>query len=482
MPRARAWHRFQSRGDPSAFGTRCTNDSRDSPVFNFARDILNRARAPMPLMARPAFGREMRTSVFFSFALAAVDGGVIGVFARHTFKDDASPATLTLAVALIVAASELANIISFIWPSIAAGRAKVAFINTLQGLILLLVACIALAPSSSVGLWMVLGLVMLARVCWSGIVTLRTTIWRANYDRESRSRAVGRFETTRQLVVAIGGLCIGWLLDADPEKFRYVAPVAALVGVVGLSTFSRLRVRGERALLARERLGAERAMSPLGGIRTVWRVLRQDLWFARFMGAMFTLGIGNLMLTPLLVFIADDTFGMKYGKSIAVVTTIPYLVMPLAVPVWARLLARTHIVAFRSIHSWAFVLSNSVFVLACLLESKSLLFLGAGLQGAALGGGALAWNLGHVDFAPVSQTSQYMATHVTLNGVRGLLAPFIASALYYWLHRLIPVDSPITAGAAALMITTMCCVAGGVWFVLLRRQMGSLASPKTRAV
>jgi MFS family permease len=435
----------------------------------------------MPLMSRPAFRREMLTSVFFSFALAAVDGGVIGVFARHTFKQHVSVAELGLVVALLVAANELANIVSFVWPAMAAARAKVAFINTLQAIILVLVGAIALTPTSALGLWLLLALVLLARVCWSGIVTIRTAIWRANYGRDARSTAVGRFETTRQLVVALGGLCIGWLLDADPEKFRYVTPIAAVIGIVGLNTFSRLRVRGERALLARERAAAERAMSPLAGIAVVWRVLRQDPWFARFMGAMFTLGIGNLMLTPLLVFIADDTFGMKYGSSIAIVTTIPYLVMPLAVPLWARLLARMHVVRFRSIHSWALVVSNTVFALACLVESKWLFFVGAGLQGAALGGGALAWNLGHVDFAPVSQTSQYMATHVTLNGVRGLMAPFIAGALYHWLHRWIPAHAPVSAGVVALSITTACCIAGGVWFVHLRRQMGALATTKARS-
>jgi MFS family permease len=430
----------------------------------------------MPAMSRPAYRREMLTAIFFSFVLAAVDGGVIGVFARHTYKEHVSPATLALVVSLVIAASELANIISFVWPSWSAGRNKVTFINGLQAMILLLVACIALAPTSAIGLWMVLALVLLARVCWSGIVTIRTTIWRANYDREARSVAVGRFETTRQLIVAVGGFAIGSLLDIDAEQFRYVTPVAALIGVVGLNMFSRLRVRGHKALLARESAGHERAMSPLAGVVVVWRVLRQDHWFAKFMGAMFMLGLGNLMLTPLLVMIADETFGMKYRASIAVVTTIPYFVMPFAVPLWASLLARMHVVRFRAIHSWAFVVSNGVCVLACLFESRELLFLGAGLQGAALGGGALAWNLGHVDFAPVSQTSQYMATHVTLNGVRGLIAPFAASAMYHWLHRM-----GVNAGVWSLTITTLACVAGGLGFVMLRRAMGTLATAKARA-
>ncbi|NRA58793.1 MAG: hypothetical protein HRU13_11830, partial [Phycisphaerales bacterium] len=44
--------------------------------------------------------------------------------------------------------------------------------------------------------------------------------------------------------------------------------------------------------------------------------------------------------------------------------------------------------------------------------------------------GVLAWNLGHLDFAPTGRESQYMGVHVTLTGVRGALAPMIGVSVY----------------------------------------------------
>ena len=52
------------------------------------------------------------------------------------------------------------------------------------------------------------------------------------------------------------------------------------------------------------------------------------------------------------------------------------------------------------------------------------------VQGVARGGGSLAWQLGHNDFAEPDQLSAYMGIHVTLTGVRGAMAPFLGIFLY----------------------------------------------------
>jgi len=58
------------------------------------------------------------------------------------------------------------------------------------------------------------------------------------------------------------------------------------------------------------------------------------------------------------------------------------------------------------------------------------LALGRVITGIVNGGGNLAWQLGHNDFAPRDQLSTYMGIHVTLTGVRGAFAPFLGMALY----------------------------------------------------
>jgi hypothetical protein len=61
--------------------------------------------------------------------------------------------------------------------------------------------------------------------------------------------------------------------------------------------------------------------------------------------------------------------------------------------------------------------------------------------------GSLGWTLGHYDFAPRGEVTRYMALHVTLTGMRGLVVPPLTIALYYLLQAL---DS--RAGPYALLV------------------------------
>lgn len=422
----------------------------------------------VPPMARPAYRSELTTVAFFSVTLAAVESGVVGVFTKQTFDGVVAAGLLNFMVALIGASSEIANLFSFFWASASHGRGKVAFINGLQIGTIVLVAAVALVPRSAGGLFMLAALVLGARACWSGIITLRPTVWRANYPPRTRAGIVGKFSTLQQLIVATGGALLGLALDEAQGVYRLVVPVMAACGVVAYFATRSLRVRRHRAMLKGETQAD--VLPPWKGPVIVWRVLRRDRWFAWFMLWMFVLGTGNLMLTPILVITLRDQFQLGYAGSILIITTIPYLILPMAVPIWARLLDRFHVVKFRSIHGWTFAASTVLFLAGVLIHDAALLYAAAAVQGIAFGGGSLAWNLGHVDFAPPTQTSQYMATHVTLNGVRGLLAPLGSVILYDALR-----SSGFDARAASAWVLGLCLVftvAGAAGFVSLRRAMG----------
>ncbi len=81
------------------------------------------------------------------------------------------------------------------------------------------------------------------------------------------------------------------------------------------------------------------------------------------------------------------------------------------------------------------------------------LIAGVVIKGCACGGGALAWNLGHLDFAPEDRASEYMAAHVTLTGLRGLIAPFMGVTLYQLFESISKGSGPwVFAVASALVV------------------------------
>jgi putative Mg2+ transporter-C (MgtC) family protein len=216
------------------------------------------------------------------------------------------------------------------------------------------------------------------------------------------------------------------------------------VGVYGNSIFRHVRLRGGRRLAARERAEAGPAKvsanpmrtAAIAGeaLRTNWQVLVTDGPYRTFMAWMFVFGLGNLMIgAPQAIFL-EDRLRASYLQAILATTIIPLLTMPIIIPVWARLLDRVHIVKFRAIHGWSFVTAAGVMWLAAWTESLWLFYVSGAMLGVGFAGGSIAWNIGHQDFASPERDALYMSVHVTLNGIRGVIAPFAAVALYKWLN------------------------------------------------
>jgi MFS family permease len=255
------------------------------------------------------------------------------------------------------------------------------------------------------------------------------------------------------------------------------------VGVYGNTIFRGVRLRGGRRLAERERAEtgearisanpARTAALAHDALRTNWRVLVDDGAYRTFMLWMFVFGLGNLMIgAPQAIFL-EDKLGASYLQAILATTVVPLLVMPLAIPVWARLLDRVHVVRFRAIHGWSFVAAAGVMWLAASQEQLWLFYVAGACLGIGFAGGSIAWNIGHQDFSTPEQDALYMSVHVTLNGIRGAIAPFVAVGLYAWLDA---------RGAAALTFATCFAVnvVGALGFVWQWRGMRAAGAAAAR--
>jgi hypothetical protein len=424
-------------------------------------DFLPRAA---PRMARRAYSFELLGTMLFALALTTIDGGVLSVYAKQTFDGTSPEGFLNLCVALLGAMDALANILSFVWLHAGQGRPKVPFVQALQAGVIACVAGIALLPQTSTGLVLLVFLALLARSCWSGILTVRPTIWRNTYPPAMRARIVGRFSTIQLIVVSLGGALLGRLLDADRTWYAPAIGAAGLLALFAVAATGRIRVRREGRLLRDERQGG--LMRPWHGPAIVLRVLRQDRRYAQFQLCMTILGFANLMINPILAIALKEQFNLDFFAGILITSTLQQALQIISIPAWARLLDRSHVVRFRSIHSWMFSISGTLLLIGAIAHRVEFLYVAAGVLGLAYGGGSIAWHLGHVDFAPPGQTSQYMAAHVTLNGVRGLVAPLFAWALYEMFKR-----AGLNAAACVFGVSLAISVAGAWGFTALHRAM-----------
>jgi len=427
----------------------------------------------LPPMLRASYSRELVAWWFLPVMLGAIEGGAMGNIVRRAFDDarGVSVGALNFAVAAVVAAPALANITSFIWASLAWGHDKIRFIVGLQLATAICVCVVGMAGEDVLGLNLLVMSVIASRIAWTGVITLRTTVWANNYPRANRAKIAGRLATVQAIVFAVVGIGIGQAMDWNTASFHVLFPLSAMLGLIGVWIYSKVRLRGQRRLARHERAGDvthRLSMNPW----SVFRVLAHDPRYRLFMIIMFIFGLGNLMLTAPLAIVLHEKFHVGYATGILITTTIPAITMPLAIPLWSRLMARTHVVQFRSIHAWSYVTASLALLLAALTGDLWLMFVAALFTGLGNAGGVLAWNLGHQDFAPPGRDAQYMGVHVTLTGIRGLMAPFLAVGIYQWL------DSGATgAGIWVFAVCLVLNVIGAIGFMLMARGVARQSQP-----
>jgi MFS family permease len=356
---------------------------------------------------------------------ALTEGGFVGVIADKVYR--VHPGLL----ALIVAAPMLGQLASVAFARIAAGRRKVPLVTSLMAVSVLGTASIALLPERPLAGSLLAGLMILTRLALSGIITIRSVVWTLNYPRESRARVTSRLQILTALTMTATSVAGGLFLDSSPESFRSVYLVGAALAAFGVLFFSRVKLVDEPAQLARERgagfteAGAAPRLS--GG---AFELLREDRTFARYQMWQFLLGVSNMMVEAPLVFLVSRELEAGYAASIALTQAIPLGLSLVTLPVWAGYMDRVHILQFRAYHSWLWVISQALTWLGAIQGSLLWVTVGRIVLGFGRGGGSLAWQLGHNDFAKPENVGLYMGVHVTLTGIRGAFAPFLGMLLY----------------------------------------------------
>jgi len=405
--------------------------------------------------------REVQVNGLLAVTLGVLEGGLLGVIVKSGFADVASVATVNLAVAIVTGAPALANVASLWFAKIAQGRHKSRWVASLMALTACSALLLAFMPVSAFGLIGLASIMVIGRLSFAGVVTLRAAIWRANFPRHVRASITGRIAVIYSIIMALTAGLVGLAMQWQEASWRWLFPAAGLFGLIAAWRYRRFSVRGHGRLLRQEI-----AEGSDGGLRIadVVEVFKSDLWYRRYMMTMFVFGSGNLMVIALLVVILTEQLGMSQLKQVLITTTIPLLAVSLLTPIWAKRLDQVHILDYRAWHSWMFVITMLLFMLGAIVRAEWLFWLGAIAMGAAFAGGKLGWNLGHNDFASDSQSTLYMGIHVSLTGVRGLIAPLIGVGIYQWLQSIEP-----GLGRYVLIFPLFLTLAGAITFVYLAR-------------
>jgi len=405
--------------------------------------------------------RELLSWSLTAITLGGLEGGLLGIIVKNQYSGVASPVLINFAVAIVAGAPSFANLSSLIVAPLAQGRDKIALLSRLMLLMGSCLALMALPGESATGLVLFTVLAVIARAAWAGILTVRAAVWRANYQRQWRGRVTARIVQVASLLVALVSALIGLLMDWNGEAWRAVFPLAGLSSIAAYNVYRHSRVRRHRQLLQAEQAELSLRNSTFS-LKTMSTVVKENRDFRNYMLGMTVFGSGNLMVIAMLVVFMNDHFTLSRMEQVMITSALPLTVLCVSIAHWAKLLDRRHIFTYRAIHSWSFVSALAVFAIAAIAAIPGLLWLGSLLLGSAYAGGHLGWNLGHNDFTNDANSSLYMAIHVSLTGLRGLVMPIVGVAFMQYLASVNPAYS-----AYAMLLPLLLCFLGSCWFVFL---------------
>jgi hypothetical protein len=207
----------------------------------------------------------------------------------------------------------------------------------------------------------------------------------------------------------------------------------------------------------------------LGLFAQAFRILRQDKQFRAYQRWQFLSGASFMMYGPALLHMVSTKMTnpkTQYLLATMVLQIIPMVMMLLATQAWAPLFDRVHITTFRVFQGFVSVAGQLLLYAGAMYglhadESTGLAIVAFAqvLIGVSNGGGNLAWNLGHNDFAPADQAATYMGVHVMLTGLRGCIAPFFGSWLY-----LLP-----GVGRNVFLLASVVCTTALIGFISMSR-------------
>jgi hypothetical protein len=389
--------------------------------------------------------------------------GVTGVLVNTIFAGRVTDWMLPLAVALVSGAGPLANVGSVLWSHWSQGKKRIAALTRLQAAFGACLMVVATVPLNDFGIAVLVTAVFAAQNLWCGIITIRASIWQLNYSRIARTSFAARNQIIVSAVMSAVGAGAGWVLDLDPEAFRWLFVLTGLCAFASLAQSRGIRLRRQKQLLmAEQRSVAGRNFQP----RLFWAILRDDRLYRNYMIWMMVFGTGNMMLVAPLVLVLTNNLGVSSFKQVLIAAAVPTLLMPFATPLWARILATRHVIEFRSNNSRWYVAGSGALLGGALLGSMPILWIGSALLGIGIAGGSLGWNLGHNDFAPDDRATEYLGLHVSLTGIRGLVAPLAGVAAYGALERWKP-----GAGTWSLALPLFLTALGAVGFQLMSRRL-----------
>jgi MFS family permease len=285
------------------------------------------------------------------------------------------------------------------------------------------------------GLWITgffhLLLILLLMYSFNGLLMpLQNSLLQSNFRPGLRGRAFGWMSSISTAVTLIASLGAGRLLDHHEAWFRQMFVLLGLLGYAGIVTLARIPFRPRPDREPCETFACRNLI--WGPILRSIEVLKENREFARFELSFFIYGIGYIMLDAVMPHYLVTNLQIDYttaffGKGVLAQAGVLFL------SPWAgKKLDKADPMLFTAV-SMALIALYPLTLYASSwcpgIWAIRVTLLAYFFLGIAMAGMNVSWNISTIHFAGKNDVSMYQGVHVTLNSLRGLMAPFIGYSI-----------------------------------------------------
>ncbi len=286
-----------------------------------------------------------------------------------------------------------------------------------------------------------------------GTVPAWMEILKRNVPKEQREKTFSYIQAFCYMGGGFLPFLIGGLMDSYTEAWRWLFPVAALIGLS--SDFIQRKIPKERVVSPEEKKRiTDHLAKPW---KEAFRILKERPDFTRYQIGFMGVGAGLMVIQPALPVFFTDILKLSYTELSVAITLAKGFGFAIASPWWGKKLNRADI----------FNLSGAIACFAalfpCLLYFAEMhlvwLYTAYFFYGIAQAGQELAWNMSGPIFSKEEDSSLYTSINVMAIGLRGAVIPLMGSILVTSLSSTFP-----------LGVGSLLCLMGGLTLYSYRQK------------
>lgn len=276
-----------------------------------------------------------------------------------------------------------------------------------------------------------------------GTIPAWMELLKLNIPSEKRSKVCAFASSIDYLGVALLPLLFGGLLDHVSESWRWLFPLAALLGILSSYPISKISILQPQENEASDPIkGLNHLLSPW---KSGWNLLKSRKDFALFQWGFFFAGGGLMIIQPALPKYFVDTLHLSYSDLLTAFAALKGIGFVLSSPLWVKFFNRSRIFILCAYVTCAAALFPLLLIFA--KTSSSIIFIAYLFYGVMQGGSELSWKMSGSVFSKEKNSAPFSSVNVLAVGIRGLIFPFLGSLAFFQL------GSPI---AVLLLGTTLC--------------------------